>query len=163
MHEDEKRKYKEQQASAFEKYSILVKQYKKDVEKFERENLGVVISSKTPKSSKMTKGTSTTPATVTKNLNTGQGGASSNTNHRHLNNISGTAIYETPAPKRGRGRPRKNVAPKNDMVLSFLNDNYKVSDVVAVTGERALTFPAVLMLIYHSFSVSFTGYYVEPL
>ncbi len=210
MHEDEKRKYKEQQASAFEKYSILVKQYKKDVAKFERENLGVVISSKTPKFSKMTKGTSTTPATVTKNLKTGQGGASSKKKHRHLNNTPGTAIYETPAPKRGRGRPRKNhlpddiiaVAPKkksevktvkkessglnnmfdemkagncpksnnktsepgqNDVVLSFLNDNYKVSYVVALTGERALTFPAILMLIYHSFSVSFTGYHVEPL
>ncbi len=52
---------------------------------------------------------------------------------------------------------------QNDVVLSFLNDNYKVSYVVALTGERALTFPAILMLIYHSFSVSFTGYHVEPL
>ena len=209
MNEDEKRKYKKQQAMAYEKYAILLKQYKRDVEKFERENPGVDISSKTPKSSKKTKGTST-PATVTKNSNTGQGGASSNKNHMRPNNTSGTAIDETPVPKRGRGRPRKNplpddiiaVAPKkksdvqlvkkepsglndifdemksgnclqsnnktsepgkNDLVLSFLNDNYKVSDLVTLTEERPLMFSAISMHIFHSFSVFFTGYHVEPL
>ncbi|KAL3822336.1 hypothetical protein ACHAXA_002651 [Cyclostephanos tholiformis] len=197
MNKDAKQKYKDQQVMAHEKYALLLKQYKKDLEKFERQNPGVDISSKAPKSSKKTNATSTsmiepfkkikvvsTPATVTKRTMSGQLGKSN----------------KNPALKRGRGRPRKNPLPDdisavvskkmpdlqavkkdqsglekmldeiharkslksktnisepgdNDMVLSMLNDKYKVSDLVEVTGEREINVLSDLNVIFHFLSV----------
>jgi hypothetical protein len=172
MNEDAKRKYKNQQVMAHEKYATLLKQYKKDLEKFERQNPGLRISSTAPKSSKKIKETSTPmvePFSKIKAVTTPATGANKSNSQQ-----AGKSTKCKIPPKRGRGRPRKILLPDdvsavpskkkpnvrtlekdqpgfekklyvkkasnflktktdssepghNDMVLSMLNDTYKVS------------------------------------
>lgn len=138
--DEEKKKYKDQHASAREKYANALKQYKEEVVIFQRKHPGVDMSSssKTPKSTKKSSSakSSKTPKSAMKLKSppessipaTNKAGTSqkkkrgqppkspadtAGNGRSQPKKRPSAGTDETPTPKRKRGRPRKSPLPED--------------------------------------------------